>query len=1131
MKIIPQIKLFVSSPSDVLAERNIVEDTVQQINKNEGLEKSFNINIYRWENDFKPEWDTYQKQINKELVDTDIFVGILWNRFGTPTDEYFSGTEEEFEKTLELVKKGKKIELCFYKCMKTEGFNSNDSKQLDQKKRVNDFFCKYNNNVFSTFDYKDTRKFEEKIRHDILAKVYSILSRTNNLEIINESFDKNGITKLYTPELNELRNQDKKDFLNHEDGDICLLAHSGNSFLHTSREGNPGRFFQEVKERLLHKSGKFKVLVLNPYSLEARKIFYAENFDSYQNDISNIKDTQTLERGKNYLRFEKCLQGIDEIKEELGSNSDRLEVRITNVATDGTVLMSDNRLFYEPYVASRFLNRIGTGLNLFEIQVKNLLKNRQCSSIYDQEPCKVCEDKYVCAKNLYKTLSEQFYILWATSISLTEYREQQQQDKYKEDFSKTQPDLFYKQIIQLHDSWFAFDPVIGCNGNCVYCFLGPQGWKNANPHLRKNPNEEDVQYIKNAYEKQLLEYQYFKPNDCENELLGSIPISIGNKTDMLFKSNMNYLQHILDLHKQKKTKRPLVFITKQEIDLELIDKIKEYPFDVIFLCSIAFLSNEFEPYVPKYKKRLEFAEKVRKKIDEEKIKNIFLIHYWRPIIDFVEESLDDIIKQVQTIFDCSICIGLKVNKNISKSIEFAHPKLFKYIEEKGGVEILSPSFEKIQKVAKFFSYPVFQHTSCALSYVQKKADFNGSMWRENFCISCVQEQKYRCKLFKKNWDENNYIPLLNKSVGDNNYSIKEDCIKIESTISQEKMTNLTHLIGKPVFSDSIQLTLVWPSGNQLYYKEKYSQKDVFEDVKTKYPFLTEQLERLKGITGFISILGNDNKIIAFNRLDHVNRVVRLLKWYIRDLKDIDFEKCAFLGLFHDINRLPFAHNLEKAIKFSQNETIRYYMALFNTTIDETYYDDFNSFFKKNLCTSKESRIVYLIDAVEGFIEDSLFALVMFNLIISEDILLTLGFDDKVVLEQDISRLKELYNRDINLFREEFGDVTFEYAKAFIDKYKKDKYKIFDDDEFFCIRDKIKNKLMIEQIFPINNEFVSKGSKLSSEIGKPYIEYLKKNYEGAYLNELFKQTDRGLLKEAISKGIITNEEHYYPNLSL
>jgi len=1133
MKNISQIKLFVSSPSDVMKERDAISEIINQINENEGLKDSFNINVYRWEKKYTPSFGPPQEVINKELQDTDIFVGILWNRFGTPTNNFNSGTEEEFETIFELYKKEKKIEICFYKCEKSGGYNKNNEEDLQQRKEVIAFFKK-NNSIFGRGSYKKMEDFKINFRNDILTKIKSILDRNIKNEAITKH-NNNCIINIYTSEDNELRNQDKINFLKYEEGDICLLAHSGNSYLHASNDATYGLFFNYIKERLLTKPYKIKILLLNPYSLEARKIFFAEKYNIYQYSISDIKNEQ-LEQGINFLRFQKCLQGIEKLMEEVDNNL--LEVRITNTATDGTILLSGKRLFYEPYIISRFLKRTEKGMNSFELQIKNLL-DIQCTSIYNQQLCMKCVDRNICKNNLYKSFAEHFYLLWSTSIALIEYN--QNTKKYISDFNEFQPHLFYNQITHLHDSWYAFDPIIGCDGNCAYCFLAPFGWKNTTPQFRNQPNEKKSIYLKNTYDRELINNKYMYSNDSKRKYIGTVPISIGNNTDMFSNKNEPYLKYIIRLLKKRQNTRPIVFITKREIDLNIIDILKKLSFDVIILFSISFLSNEYEPNVPSYEIRLDSAKKVKEKIKNEGIKNIHIVHYWRPIIKLAKLSIEDIFIKIKETFDCSICIGLVINEDIYNYIKYNNQKLYNYLSshindediKNGKIKnILEPSYKEIQEIANKYFYPVFQHTSCALSYIQKKADFCGSMWREDFCNRCIQEQKDRCDSFKHNWSMDDYISFLDEKVKPNNYIFKEDCIKIKTLITQEKINYLTHIIGKPVYSDSVQLTLVWPSSNQIYFKTKYSQVDnnIFDQIKHEYPILTKQLERLKGITGFISILGIDNRVIIFNRYDHVKRVVRLLEWYIKDLEDLDVKKCAFLGLYHDINRLPFSHNLEKAIGFSQADTMRNYMSIFNTIIDDTYYKDFEAFYKKDILGSKESRIVLLIDSVAGFIEDSLFALTFLNIEITENILLILGFNNEELLSRNITKMRELFNKDINSFINEFNNISFEYSMTFINKYKKDKYKIFNDQEFINIRNILKNDLLIKKIFPINNEIISKGSKLYSEIGKPYINLLKQNNQDVY-ETLFKQTDEDLLKDAISKGIIKNENEYFPCLDV
>ena len=95
-KRLPEIKIILSSPEDVVREREIVKGIVSEIN-NDHNKYDYFIRLYRCEDNFISDWSTYQEKTDRELDDTDIFIGILRNRFGSPTKKFISGTEEEFE--------------------------------------------------------------------------------------------------------------------------------------------------------------------------------------------------------------------------------------------------------------------------------------------------------------------------------------------------------------------------------------------------------------------------------------------------------------------------------------------------------------------------------------------------------------------------------------------------------------------------------------------------------------------------------------------------------------------------------------------------------------------------------------------------------------------------------------------------------------------------------------------------------------------------------------------------------------------------------------------------------------------------------------------------------------------------
>jgi hypothetical protein len=91
------VRLFVSSPGDVQAERDLLENVVTQINRTDGDRLGVALRIFRWEQDVVPQiGPPPQHVVDDQTPPYDIYLGIMASRFGTPTGGYGSGTEKEF---------------------------------------------------------------------------------------------------------------------------------------------------------------------------------------------------------------------------------------------------------------------------------------------------------------------------------------------------------------------------------------------------------------------------------------------------------------------------------------------------------------------------------------------------------------------------------------------------------------------------------------------------------------------------------------------------------------------------------------------------------------------------------------------------------------------------------------------------------------------------------------------------------------------------------------------------------------------------------------------------------------------------------------------------------------------------
>jgi len=95
------LRVLIASPSDVAAEREAAAQTITELNNLLGADRQVHLEAVRWEVDVAPGIGTDpQTVINRQLPEYDVFLGIMWTRFGMPTPRADSGTLEEFTRAL-----------------------------------------------------------------------------------------------------------------------------------------------------------------------------------------------------------------------------------------------------------------------------------------------------------------------------------------------------------------------------------------------------------------------------------------------------------------------------------------------------------------------------------------------------------------------------------------------------------------------------------------------------------------------------------------------------------------------------------------------------------------------------------------------------------------------------------------------------------------------------------------------------------------------------------------------------------------------------------------------------------------------------------------------------------------------
>lgn len=95
------VKVFIGSPSDTINERNKISEIIEELNQTIGYYSDILVQSIMWENNVRPTIGLDgQDVINSQTQDYDIFVGMMWKKYGSPTPRAGSATDEEYSHAL-----------------------------------------------------------------------------------------------------------------------------------------------------------------------------------------------------------------------------------------------------------------------------------------------------------------------------------------------------------------------------------------------------------------------------------------------------------------------------------------------------------------------------------------------------------------------------------------------------------------------------------------------------------------------------------------------------------------------------------------------------------------------------------------------------------------------------------------------------------------------------------------------------------------------------------------------------------------------------------------------------------------------------------------------------------------------
>jgi tetratricopeptide (TPR) repeat protein len=165
------LKIFIASPGDVKLEREKAREEIiglQPVAQKLG----YMLEAVGWETHATPGMGRSQELINALVRECDLFIGILWRKFGAPTGEAESGTLEEFNLARERHAKERAPEIMLYFREVHPDFLSDPGPQLQ---KVLDFKQQIEDGRLALYqNYRDPEHFAHLLRQHLteyLAKL------------------------------------------------------------------------------------------------------------------------------------------------------------------------------------------------------------------------------------------------------------------------------------------------------------------------------------------------------------------------------------------------------------------------------------------------------------------------------------------------------------------------------------------------------------------------------------------------------------------------------------------------------------------------------------------------------------------------------------------------------------------------------------------------------------------------------------------------------------------------------------------------------------------------------------------------------------------------------------------------
>lgn len=318
-------------------------------------------------------------------------------------------------------------------------------------------------------------------------------------------------------------------------------------------------------------------------------------------------------------------------------------------------------------------------------------------------------------------------------------------------------------------SYYSINSYVGCTINCGYCFLAPIKIV----PMRPIKVIEEEKLINN-----MISDKYFKKN--------ATIISLNNRTDPFITDEVKQSTFkLLDIMDNCKLKNIVTITSKALLTEEDAKKLDQYKnIKIVIIITYNGIPLKIQPI------NQLIQETTMKNIS--KCKNVFLLHQFRPIIPGVnddEKTIREIFDYARQYCNATIFQGVRVNEYIKTRLEerdclYTGTTTDKHKQKSKTTDDI---FETLRR--EHPDYQIFDHTSCALSYLFGITDYN------------LHYLKKKCSSLCKNFSlcNNDKIDIpkdlaqILKQIGINsNWKIENNILLIDGCLNDEQKSFIKH---------------------------------------------------------------------------------------------------------------------------------------------------------------------------------------------------------------------------------------------------------------------------------------------------------------------------------------------------